>query len=111
MMIVAPRMIPASITPSTPPRISSAQRAFANRGCGLYQPCATSANAIDRGHEHRAEPDHVGVLPRELRPVVGQERAERLVQVGREQEREHDRADADHPADGALGEPEHEEAR
>ena len=41
--------------------------------------------------------------------MLAEERAERLVQVGREQEREHDRADADHPADGALGEPEHEE--
>ena len=54
--------------------------------------------------EDRQEPDHLAVLRRELGPVVAEEVAERRGQVGREQEREQDRADPDQAADRALGE-------
>ena len=62
------------------------------------------------GDEDRAEADHVGVLPRELRPVIGEEVAQRLRQRRGEQEREQDRCDTDQSADRALGEPKHEKA-
>ena len=60
--------------------------------------------------EDRPEPDHVGVLVGELRPVLSEERAERVAEVRREQEREHQRAEPEQAPDRALREAEHEEA-
>ena len=63
-----------------------------------------------RGHEHDEEPEHDRVLVRHLVPVRGEERADDVAQVGREQEREEHRPEAEQPADRPLHEPQHEHA-
>ena len=86
------------------------------REAGLLEQRLRLVEALDdererdaRGDEDRPEPDHVAVFARELRPVRPEEVAERLGEVGREQEREQDRPDPEQPPDGPLREAEHEE--
>ncbi len=75
----------------------------------LVEPLDHDRERDRRREEHRGEPDHPGVLGRELRPVAREVVAERFGDVRREEEREQDRGDADQAPDRALGEAEHEE--
>ena len=90
--------------------ISSAKRAFCEQRLRLVEALGDQREHDAQPDEHEQEPDHVAVLGRELGPVLAEEAAQRLGQVGGHEPREQDRADAEQAADRPLREAEHEEA-
>ena len=110
MIRTAPKMIAASSRPRSAAEDLVREARLPEQLLRLVVALAISASAITDAAEDRPEPDHVAVLAagtgssgrRGTRPSVS-------ARLAAKQEREQHRADADQPADRALGKPEHEE--